>query len=293
MVGAGFAEMIGDLVSAQEKHGLDKGSASRSVVITRPLATAGLPVTPETVEEPAATPATPPAAPVEPASVTTDAPGKGRSVRMFTAAVVAAVVVLAAAGGWRMREPAAEPAEAVPDDASGDTAEPPEAPAPVEFVQPPGTYPTIEAKMSAALPKLIEAADTYPGTQAGITARYRAAAALAALGRHDESADQYQQVIDGDRTGVYSRMATLGLADVQIARGAYDEAIALLEQLSGAGAEADLPVDGVLMRLGHAYDLAGRSGDARATFQRVMDEFPTSFYFANAERELQALQTAG
>ena len=188
--------------------------------------------------------------------------------------------------------PAAEPAEAVPDDASGDATEPPEAAAPVEFVQPPGSYPTIEAKMSAALPMLIEVADTYPGTQPGITARYRAAAALAALGRHDESADQYQQVIDGDSTGVYGRMATLGLADVQIARGAYDEAIALLEQSSGAGAEADLPVDGVLMRLGHAYDLAGRPGDARATFQRVMDEFPTSFYFANAEREFQALQTA-
>ena len=147
--------------------------------------------------------------------------------------------------------------------------------------------------MSAALPKLIEAADTYPGTQPGITARYRAAAALAALGRHDESAAQYRQVIDGDSTGVYGRMATLGLADVQIARGAYDEAIALLEQSSGAGAEADLPVDGVLMRLGHAYGLAGRSGEARATFQRVMDEFPASFYYANAERELQALQTAG
>ncbi len=189
--------------------------------------------------------------------------------------------------------PDAEPDEAVPDDASGEAAESLEAPTPVEFVQPPGTYPTIEAKMSAALPKLIEAADTYPGTQPGITARYRAAAALAALGRHDESAAQYRQVIDGDSTGVYGRMATLGLADVQIARGAYDEAIALLEQSSGAGAEADLPVDGVLMRLGHAYDLAGRSGDAQATFQRVMDEFPTSFYFANAERELQALQTAG
>ena len=67
----------------------------------------------------------------------------------------------------------------------------------------------------------------------------------------------------------------------------------MLEQSSGAGAEADLPVDGVLMRLGQAYGLAGRSGDARATFQRVMDEFPTSFYFANVERELQALQTAG
>ena len=188
---------------------------------------------------------------------------------------------------------ATEPAEAAPDDAAGDAAEPAEAPASVEFVQPPGTYPTIEAKMSAALPKLIEAADAYPDTRPGITARYRAAAALAGLGRHDEAADQYRQVIDGDGTGVYGRMATLGLADVQIARGAYDEAIALLEQSSGIDAEADLPVDGVLMRLGHVYGLAGRSADARATFQRVMDEFPASFYFANAERELQALQTEG
>ena len=175
-------------------------------------------------------------------------------------------------------------------DATDDTTEPV---APVEFVQPPGTYPTIEAKMSAALPKLLEAADAYPRSQSGITARYRAAAALATLGRHDEAAEQYRQVINADGTGIYGRMGTLGLADVQIARGVYDEAIALLEQSSGAGAEADLPVDGVLMRLGHAYDLADRSGDARAAFQRVMDEFPASLYIATAERELQALQTEG
>lgn len=189
-----------------------------------------------------------------------------------------------------------EPTETAEDDAALNPATPIEAPAPVEpveFVQPEGTYPTIEAKMSAALPKLIEAADTYPDTQPGITARYRAAAALAALGRHDEAADQYERVISADGTGVYGRMATLGLADVQMARGAFDEAIVLLEQSSGADAEVDLPVDGVLMRLGHAYDLAGRSGDARATFQRVMDEFPASFYLAAAERELQTLQTEG
>ena len=122
-------EMIGALVSAQEKHGLDKGSASHSVVITRPLTTAGLPVTPETAEEPATTPATPPAAPVEPASVTTDAPSKGRSFGMFTAGVVAAVVVLVAAGWWRMREPATGPAEplTVAEEMSAVEAPPPDA----------------------------------------------------------------------------------------------------------------------------------------------------------------------
>jgi outer membrane protein assembly factor BamD (BamD/ComL family) len=45
------------------------------------------------------------------------------------------------------------------------------------------------------------------------------------------------------------------------------------------------------MRLAHAYDRAGRGADAQATLQRVMDEFPTSLYFDNAERDLEALQT--
>jgi outer membrane protein assembly factor BamD (BamD/ComL family) len=47
------------------------------------------------------------------------------------------------------------------------------------------------------------------------------------------------------------------------------------------------------MRLGHAYDLAGRADEARATFQRVLEEFPFSLYSANAERELEALQAQG
>jgi TolA-binding protein len=187
--------------------------------------------------------------------------------------------------------PAPVPTPVVADEAAGEPA-PAVAPVPaVEFVQPPGTYPTVEAKIAEALPKLIEAADAYPGTQPGITARYRAAAALASIGRHDEAAEHYQQVIDRDGDGVYARMATLGLADVQVARGAYDEAIALLEQSTGAETSAELPVDGVLMRLAHAYDRAGRGADAQATLQRVMDEFPTSLYFDNAERDLEALQT--
>ena len=172
------------------------------------------------------------------------------------------------------------------EDAAVDTGEPP-------FVQPPGSYPTIEAKMSASLPMLLEAADAYPGTPSGITARYRAAAALAALGRHDEAAEQYQRVVDDDETGVYGRMATLGLASVQMSRGSYEAAIALLEPSSVADADATLPVDGVLMQLGRAYQLAGRADEARAAFQRIMDEFPTSLYFTNAERELQVLQIEG
>ena len=158
------------------------------------------------------------------------------------------------------------------------------------FAQPPGSYATVEAKMSASLPKLLETADAYPSTPSGVTARYRAAAALAALGRRDEAAEQYRQVIDRDADGVYGRMAALGLASVEISRGAHEAAIALLEPSSAPGADAQLPVDGVLMELGRAYRLAGRPADARAVYQRILDEFPTSLYFREAERDLRALE---
>ena len=162
-----------------------------------------------------------------------------------------------------------------------------------EFSQPPGSYPSVEERLSAALPRLMEAADAYPASQAGITARYRAAAALAGLGRHAEAADQYQQVIELDELGVHGRMAILGLAAAQLSQGDYDNAIALLEQSVTSTTETDLPIDGVLMQLGRAYRSAGRTGDARTTYQRVVEEFPSSLYSPNAERELQALGIEG
>jgi predicted negative regulator of RcsB-dependent stress response len=185
--------------------------------------------------------------------------------------------------------PVAEPTIGADGELIPPVVEPPQPP----FIQPDGTYPTRAAKITDALPKLLEAADSYPDTPSGLTARYRAATGLAALGRHDESADQYLQVIAHDDAGVYTRMATLGLADVELARGGYDAAISLLEESTGPAAAEDLPVDGVLMRLGHAYAVAGRSDEARATFQRVLDDFPQSVYFANAERELETLQAQG
>lgn len=189
--------------------------------------------------------------------------------------------------------PPTPPAPVLEDGAEeGDETTTPAPPPAADFVQPPGTYPSAEARIAEALPRLLEAADSYPNTQPGITARYRAAAALASVGRHDEAAAQYRQVIDQD-SGLYARMATLGLADVELARGAFDEAIALLEQATGPDDDGELPVDGVLMRLARAYEEAGRAGDARATYERVLNEFPTSLYLTNAERQLEALATDG
>ena len=179
---------------------------------------------------------------------------------------------------------AAEEAEAEGDDATSAPAEP------TPFVQPPGSYPSEIARLEAAVPRLLAAADAYPSSLSGITARYQAAAGLVALGRTDEAAEQYQQVISVAGDWIYGRMATLGLAETRLLAGDYEAAIALLEGET-AVVGSDVPVDAVLMRLGRAYRLAGRPGDALAAFTRVVEEFPGSLYFLDAQREAETLRS--
>ena len=153
-------------------------------------------------------------------------------------------------------------------------------------VQQPGTYPTEQAKLEAALPKLMEAAAKYPSADAGVAARYYAASTLASLGRHAEAEQRYQEVIDKAGSKIYGRTARLGLAEAQVAQAKYDSAIAILKELS-TDANSQVPTDGVLMALGRACVRAGRMEEAARAFTRVVDEFPTSVYAQDARREAE------
>ena len=152
-------------------------------------------------------------------------------------------------------------------------------------VQQPGTYPTERARLDAALPKLLAVADGYAGSNAGLMAGYRAAAALAAVGRLPEAIQRYQQVAERS-TGAQRAMARMGLAEAQVLSGQFDQAIATLTELSTSSAD-DVPVDGVLMQLARAYRLAGKADDARKTLKRVADEFPQSPYASAARRDAE------
>jgi predicted negative regulator of RcsB-dependent stress response len=154
---------------------------------------------------------------------------------------------------------------------------------------PAGSYPTEQAKLEAALPKLLAAADAYPTTQAGVSARYQAAAALVALGKTSEARQQYEKVVSDGGRGLYARMARLGLAELDVKAGQYDPAIATLRELS-LDAKGDLPVDAVLVRLADAYTAAGKKTEAQQALQRVTSEFATSPYAAEAKKQLDALK---
>ena len=158
-----------------------------------------------------------------------------------------------------------------------------------DFVQPPGSYPTVEAKLEAALPQLLAVADAYPSTQQGVTARYQAAAVLVALERANDAVAHYQQVIDVAGDALYGQMSRMGLAEALLLTGQPQEAIPLLQSQTGS-LESIIPVDAVLMRLGRAYLLAGQPDDALATFNRVVEEFPISMYYAEAQQEVETLR---
>lgn len=154
--------------------------------------------------------------------------------------------------------------------------------------QAPGTYPTAKAKLDAALPKFLAAADAYPATDSGLTARYHVATHLVALGRFDEATKQYDQVIAGG-SGLVARMARLGKAEAQLHAGQYDPAIAtfkeLAEQKDGA-----LPPEALLMELARAYQLAGKTEDARKTLNQIVEQHGESPFAAEAKAEIEKMK---
>ena len=156
-------------------------------------------------------------------------------------------------------------------------------------IQPAGTFPSEKAKLDAALPKLLETAEQFPSTDAGMVARFTAASVLAGLGRYTEAEQRYQEVADKAGRSIYGRSAKLGVADVQVAQGKYDSAIAIYTEIS-RDPNSQIPVDGVLMQLGRAYTRAGKKEEAAGAFNRVITDFPQSLFTADARRELELVK---
>jgi tetratricopeptide (TPR) repeat protein len=184
-----------------------------------------------------------------------------------------------------------EPGEAPAPDAPDTDDAPPAQAVEALFTQPRGSYASDAARLEAALSKFMAAADAYPSTASGITARYHAAGVLATLGQTDEAARQYREVIERAGSRIYGQMARLGVADLRLGAGDYESAIALLQEAT-VPPESFVPVDAILMRLGRAYRLAGKTLEALQAFTRIVDEYPGSLYVVDARRELETLKRA-
>jgi len=220
---------------------------------------------------------------------------RSREVTTAVIAIVVALVLIGGFVGWRASRNANATnllASALAVAEAPVVTPPPPAPGSPPPVQQPGTFRTERERLEAALPRLLDAADKYPNTDAGLTARYRAAAVLAELGRYPEAEQRYQEVAaKAGRSSIYGRTSRMGLAEVQMAQGKNDAAVATLKELS-TDSNSQLPLDGVLMQLGRAYQQAGKKDEATRAFTRVVDEFPQSLYASEAKDRISELKKA-
>jgi len=205
--------------------------------------------------------------------------------------VVAVVVVVAAVGGyigWKNRVEARANTKL----ASALAVEQARIGPPAAFSTQPTSGPSFisqHEKSQAALAEYKEVADEFPKSAAGLFARYRQAATHMALGESKKAAEAYQQVISDGSSSVYAQMARLGLAEAQAQSGDYEAAISTFRDLSQRK-DGELPVDGLLLRLGRTQAEAGKSSDAQQTFNRLVEEFPDSPFTADARKELEQLK---
>lgn len=216
-----------------------------------------------------------------------------RDITILVVVIVAAVVIVGGVLGWRASRNAKATnllASALAVAEAPVVTPPPPAPGSPPPVQQPGTFRTDRERMDAALPLLMQTADAYPSTDAGLTARYRAAGVLAELGRYAEAEQRYQEVIArAGSSSLYGRTARLGLGEAQLAQGKNDAAVTTLKDLS-TDTNSQLPLDGVLMQLGRACQQAGKKDEATRAFTRIVDEFPQSLYAADAKDRIAELK---
>jgi TolA-binding protein len=213
--------------------------------------------------------------------------------RLILGVLVAVVVIALGVGGyvsWRNRAEsraatqlaaalAIEQARVGPPAAFG------QAPSGLSFV-------SQREKNQAALTKYKEVADAFPNSDAGLFARYREGATAMALGTPKIAAEAYQDVINKGGDSLYAQMARLGLAEAQAQSGDYESAINAFRDLSQRK-DGQLPVDGLLMRLGRIQAEAGKATDAEQTFNKLVAEYPDSSFAADARKELDALKKMG
>ncbi|MDX1385426.1 MAG: tetratricopeptide repeat protein [Thermoanaerobaculia bacterium] len=147
------------------------------------------------------------------------------------------------------------------------------------------SFATEGERRTAAQGAFQDIVDSHGGTAAGAVARVYLGEIALATGDPERARRLWGEFLDGSADHVLAGSVILNLVRLDREDGNYDGAIARLEADLDSSRSA-LPQDVVLFELGETFEIAGRGDDARATFQRLLDEHPASSYAAEARRSL-------
>ena len=138
------------------------------------------------------------------------------------------------------------------------------------------TYPTGPARDQAADEHFRRAAShggTAPGRAASVILAARAEKPAAALETFSRAAR--------DSRAEIAAAAQIDAAKLLASQGKSSEAIERLKRAVEAP-EATVPKDALLFAMAQIYEQSGASADAKATYQRIVNDYPNSPYRADA-----------
>jgi tetratricopeptide (TPR) repeat protein len=172
--------------------------------------------------------------------------------------------------------------------------------APVAAEIPPGAEKPARLEFATPAEKYTKAAAAFDGVErqygslpAGRRARHYAALCRIEMGDYAEAQKALERLVaETDHSSLESALARMALADLYRRRGETDKAVAAYAQLVDDASLA-IPRDHVLMSLASTLEDARRTKEARASYRRLTEEFPSSVFVAEARRRAENLQTAG
>ncbi|MGE0454151.1 MAG: tol-pal system YbgF family protein [Vicinamibacteria bacterium] len=157
-----------------------------------------------------------------------------------------------------------------------------------------GSTVTPFATKAEKLTKAIAAFDgvdrAHGSSASGRRARYFAAVARLEAGDSKQAEEALKQLALAGAT-LESGLARLALADLYRRAGQVEKAVETLRQIVDAPA-SEVPRDAALLELGATYEAAQRPAEARAAYERLTKDFPSSVYAAEARRRADFLETA-
>lgn len=218
--------------------------------------------------------------------------GAHRHEVRLTAGIVVLVAVVAGGFGWytsqRRQEASLAFAEAF--EVLG---------APVTADQPAGadkptglSFATTEEKYKKAAAAFEGIERRYPSLREGQRARYLAALARLELGDTAAAEVVLKDIASRREAGALEpALARLALAELYRRSGQLDKTIETYRQFAG-DTTVPMPRDYALMGLAAAQEDAKKPAEARASYERLLQEFPASVYAAEARRRADFLASA-
>jgi tetratricopeptide (TPR) repeat protein len=158
-----------------------------------------------------------------------------------------------------------------------------------EAIKPTYTYKSEAEKYRDALKSFEEVIKQYGNTDAADIARYQASVGAFYLKDYKKAEDYLKKSMRVSDRNILYYLSRMTLAEVYSATGKPDQAIPLLKEAIEKNRNI-VPPENLMLELAQIYNDAGRTKEAKETYQKIVNEYKDSPVAFQAQNRLDELK---